>query len=151
MNDETRRVKDLATATDDKNIPVQEEFWQVSELIRLERDRIQSFDRRTDVAFKAIDANDASDERQFEFHMEKLRRDDKDRQMRHSSGLKLVWASMSFTVFTLVFLILMAFFGSPDQQTTAERILIVLGTGVGGAGIFFMLTQILRRLSSKSG
>ena len=55
---------------------IQGELWPVAELVALERERIASQDRRADIARHAIDAGDAADKRQYEYHVEKLRRDD---------------------------------------------------------------------------
>lgn len=70
---------------------IQGELWPMAELITLERERIASQDRRTDVTRHAIDAGDAADQRQYEYRVEKLRRDDEDRKRRHASGIAIVW------------------------------------------------------------
>jgi len=44
-------------------------------MVELERQRIESFNKRTDVARYAIEANDAADRRQFEYQMAKLAAD----------------------------------------------------------------------------
>lgn len=42
------------------------QMWAFKQLIELERQRVDSNNRRTDVAVKAIAASDASDKRQYE-------------------------------------------------------------------------------------
>ena len=62
----------------------QYEFFPLQTLIDLEHQRIASIDKRTDVGLNAIKAQDAADQRQFEYHMERLRTDGERSQGRHS-------------------------------------------------------------------
>lgn len=65
-----------------------DELWPIAELFNLERGRIASRDRRTEIMRHAITASDAADKRQYDYSVEKLRRDDEDRNvgMRRESG-----------------------------------------------------------------
>lgn len=77
---------------------IHEDFSPVAELIVIERERIASRDRRTDVMRRAIDAGDAADKRQYDYHVEKLRLDDDDRKRRHASGIAIVWTLLAVTI-----------------------------------------------------
>ena len=102
MNDEARternQEKDLVPRqSPDSTDSVQGELWPISELLQLERKRVDSQNRRTEVAHRAIEASDAADQRQYDYHVEKLRRDDEARRRRHETigtglgGFGIVW------------------------------------------------------------
>ena len=98
---------------------IHEDFSPVAELIVLERERIASRDRRTDVMRRTIDAGDAADKRQYDYHVEKLRRDDDDRKRRHASGIAIVWTLLAATIGFTGFLRWMLFAG--DESATGSR------------------------------
>lgn len=87
------------------------QMWAFKQLIELERQRVDSNNRRTDVAVKAIAASDASDKRQYEYHVEKLRRGSEERKARHGSAIKFVWAVFALAVVSGAFVVGMLFFG----------------------------------------
>lgn len=70
---------------------VQGDPGQLTEFIALERERIASQDRRTVVMRHAIDASDAADKRQHDYHVEKLRREDEANNRRQKSGIAISW------------------------------------------------------------
>ena len=49
----------------------------IKDLIKIEQERIRSQDRRTEVALKAVEASDASDKRQFEYHTQRLQSEER--------------------------------------------------------------------------
>lgn len=57
---------------DDDSKPLEGEFYSGKDMFELEKERIKSSDKRTEIARLAIEANDSSDKRQFEYHMSKL-------------------------------------------------------------------------------
>ena len=68
--------------------------WAFEQLIELERERVASNNRRLDVAEKVIAAaGEAVDQRQHDYHVERLRRSSTDRNARHWAFMKLVWAA----------------------------------------------------------
>ena len=124
----------------------QSEFGRtVDKLCALEHQRIESVNRRTDVALKAIEATEAADKRQFEYHLEKLRTSVQERSENRRSVLKLVWMIGGVLIFVTAFILLMSFFGSDTQQDVAMTILRTVATGLGGAGVIWMLRALLVR------
>ena len=124
--------------------------------LEVERERIRSQDKRTDVVRAAIDANDASDKRQFEFHMAKLAAD----RERHADNAKieerkLKIAAIIAAAFGLVSRGLLGafcyvlFWGTAEQSDVAIRILTTLGTGVGGFGVIYAVITAFRALLTK--
>ena len=125
---------------------VQGELWPISALLELERKRIDSQDRRAAVARRAIEASDAADQRQYDYHVEKLRRDDEARTRRHDSGIRLLWALFGAGLLLAGLFFWMIFFGDDAQRTVALDILETVGTGLGGFGIVWFLWNGIRRL-----
>ena len=128
---------------------VQSEFWPVSELLELERRRVDSQDRRIDVARRAIEASDAADQRQYDYHVERLRRDDEARNRRHESGIRLLWTVVGSGLLLTGLFFWMIFFGNDAQRTVALDILKTVGTGLGGFGIIWFLLHGIRQLFAR--
>ena len=128
---------------------IQGEFWPVAELLALERERIASQDRRTAVAQHAIDAGDAADKRQYDYHIEKLRRDDEARTRRHASGIAIVWALLAAAIGFVGFVCWMIFAGNDTQRALASELLETVVTGAGGFGIGWILLNGIRRFLAK--
>lgn len=124
-----------------------------ADALEVERERIRSQDRRTDVVRAAIEANDSADKRQFEFHMAKLdeeRQQRKDRTELEQTRIRLaIWIAVVFcSVGALIsaLFVAMLFFGTPDQSKTASDILETLGKGIGGFGIIYAFVAAFRAL-----
>lgn len=148
---ERKRDDDLTVARQPSSSPesVQGELWPVSALIALERERVASRDRRNDLTRQAIEADDAADQRQYDYHVEKLRRDDADRKRRHASGVRLLWGLFSAVALFNAFVFWMVFFGNDAQRSAATAILRTLGTGLGGFGIIWFLVTAARRFLAR--
>lgn len=121
--------------------------------LEVERERIRSQDKRTEVVRAAIDANDASDKRQFEFHMAKLKADRDTRtenleiektRLKIAIGVALTFGA-SCVGLALLFCY-MLFFGTSPQSSLALSILTTLGQGVGGFGIIYAAIIAFRTL-----
>lgn len=128
---------------------VQRDLRPVAEMIALERQRIASRDRRTEIMRHAIDAGDAADKRQYDYHVEKLRRDDEDRKRRHAAAIRIVWAVFAGATVFAVLLGWMLFAGNDTQRAVANELLETILTGLGGAGIGWMFLNGIRRLLLK--
>ena len=115
-------------------------------LIALERDRIDSFNRRTEVARRAVDANEAADQRQFSFHMEKLSRDSDDRDDRRVTGFRMLWVFIGVVVLAGGFMLAMAFFGDENQKQVAIDLVRTIANGVAGFGVIWAIINAFKRL-----
>jgi len=124
-----------------------------ADALEVERERIRSQDRRTDVVRAAIEANDASDKRQFEFQMAKLAEETSHRQEKSeierkrltlavgiASFLAVLTAFISFIVFYMMF------FGDERQSQLASDFMSVVGTGIGGFGLVYAAIAAFRAL-----
>ena len=118
----------------------------LSQMLEIEKARIDSTNRRTEVAKQAIDASNESDKRQFDYQMAKLKSED-DAGQRRDNLAKWVVGCVGIFVGAITLLFLwMAFFGDPGQRSMAMQILTTLAIGGGGYGIVTGLIQLIRRL-----
>jgi hypothetical protein len=115
-------------------------------LIELEKQRIESANRRTDVVRFAIEANDASDKRQFEYRMAELDAGSSARQQRHSLAQKVVFSATAVAVVITTLLFGMAFFGTATQSGIALEILKISGVGVAGYGLIGVVVSAISKL-----
>ncbi len=115
------------------------ELWP--EMLQLERERIESHDRRTEVLSQMVAADDAADQRLFEFQLEKMRRDDADRSDRRTFGMRLIWALFGGAVLLVSASLLLIAFGDEGQRTAATYLLAVLLTMGGGYGLIAAVTR----------
>ena len=116
------------------------------ELVALERQRIDSTNRRTDIALKAIEVSDAADKRQYDYHVERLRKNSTERSDKRRATLRMMWAGGVSASLLIAFIMLMLFFGADAQRDTALTLLRTVSTAVGGAGIVWLLKSLFERL-----
>jgi hypothetical protein len=115
-------------------------------LIDLERQRIESTNRRTEVTRFAIETNDAADKRQFDYQMAKLHSEDQATQRRHNLARNVAAYAGAGASLVLALLLVMAFFGDASQSATETQILIILGVGIGGYGVIEAAVRTVGRL-----
>ena len=58
-----------------ENNSIEGEYYSGKDMFELEKERLKSADKRTEIARLAIEANDAADKRQFDYHIQKLNHD----------------------------------------------------------------------------
>lgn len=117
-------------------------------LVDLERQRIESFNKRTEVVRYAIETNDAADRRQYDYQMAKLNAETNAATRRHAL---LRWLTIGGGTVVTVFvgtLLVVSLWGTPGQSDIALTILKVLGTGLGGYGLINGAQALIRRLSN---
>lgn len=133
----------------------QQELLPPADLLRrvleIEQQRIDSTNRRTDVALQAVKASDESDRRQFEYQMEKLHSEERAGVRRDSLAKIVVSGAGVFSAGVVVLFLGMAFFGTAQQSDIAMKILGTLAIGGGGYGVISGLTNLVRRLLRNSG
>ena len=131
--------------------PTQQELFpnEFSQLMAVERQRLDATNRRTEVVRMMVEASDAADKRQFEFQMAQLNARTTDASNKHGLLKNILYCASGFVIVVLLFLVGMAFFGTQDQQQIAMKILSVFGTGLGGAGIFRLSSEAIRKLTQK--
>lgn len=121
----------------------QTELWP--EMLQLERERIESHDRRTELFSQMVAANDAAEQRLLEFRLEKMRRDDEDRAERRTFGMRLIWALVGVVGLVVSACLLLIAFGDDNQRTAAMYLLAALATMAGGYGLIAAVTRGIGR------
>jgi hypothetical protein len=119
-------------------------------LFDLEKRRIESYNRRTDVARYAIEMNDAADKRQFEYRMAELQADESKSVRRHGLAKNIALGGGIAGAIVIALLLVMAFFGSEQQRSIALYIFAILGIGIGGYGAIGTAVRAVSKLF-KSG
>lgn len=123
----------------------QGELFAREEYFQLEKSRIESDNRRTDVAKAAVEASDAADQRQYEYYMARLEKEAEEKSKTRTSAVKLVWAMLVGSFVVCLFLIGIAFFGTESQAKLSIDILKTILNAVGGFGIGWILLMVFRR------
>ncbi|MDE2762523.1 MAG: hypothetical protein OXQ94_01565 [Gemmatimonadota bacterium] len=117
------------------------ELW--GEMLSVERERIASRDRAVEAMREGFAKLDAADERQFKFHIDRLRRDDEFRNRRLTHVIRLTWVGVAVAIGVLGIVLAMLFWGGEEQRATA----ILLTTHALSAGAFFAVGFLLGRRS----
>ena len=112
----------------------------------IERQRVENYDRRTEMAREAIQASNAADERQYEVHMRRLKNEENSSQRRHELARRIVhWGGIA-ALLAAALLLAMLFFGDETQIESARDLIGVLGIALGGGGVLFLLQRAVRWL-----
>jgi len=125
--------------------PGQQDFFP-ADFLELERARIESFDRRTEVARAAVEADRESEQQLFKYHMKRLDNDEAQGVREHRFASRFLWSLLVIGVVGGALLMWMAFFGTPAQSALAMQMLITFGKLASGAGLFVLARQIWRYL-----
>jgi hypothetical protein len=115
-------------------------------LISVERERIESANRRTEVTRLAIEKNDAADLRQYQYQLARLHSEEENGRRKFQLVSRLLIGVGSFAGLVIIFLFGMAFFGQEEQREMALSILIVLAIAVGGYGVIGGVVAGVRRM-----
>jgi hypothetical protein len=112
----------------------------------LERERIESTNRRTEVARLFIETSDTSDKRQFDYRMAKLTADSESDRRNHGLARTVTFIASGFGIAVLALLLVMSFFGNQEQSERAIQVLMVLGIGTGGYGLIEGISRGIGKL-----
>jgi hypothetical protein len=127
--------------------PDQQELFPAAAFLQIERQRIDSYNRRSEVASQAVAASNEANKRQFEYQMAKLAAEESASKRKDVLARIVVIGLGIFGVILASLFLIMAFFGNAAQSTIALQILKVLGVGGGGYGIISGLASLIRRLT----
>lgn len=114
--------------------------------LQIERERIDSQNRRTQVASQAGAASNDAVKRHLEFEMAKLAAEDSASKRKDNLARIVIFAFGSFVAVVASLFLYMAFFGNSAQSAIAIEILKVLAVGGGGYGLISGLAGFIRRL-----
>lgn len=115
------------------------------ELVAVEKARIESTNQRTEVMRLAVEANDRSDEREYNFHMQRLENEAVDSARRYKFGSRFFLSVGGASIALVAFLVYMAFYGAEIQSGMAIRILQLLFAALAGYGLLSALVSAAKR------
>ena len=137
------------TALERQNQPT-EEFLEalhvVKKLAELEERRIAVQEGRNQVAMRALEVNENSDQRQFQFHTERIASEERGRSKAQGLARTVVIYGGGAAILLVAFVMLMAFFGNEAQSSIAMTMVREGAKAIGGAGFLFLLAAGVRRL-----
>lgn len=126
------------------------EFISANEMMELERERLKSQDKRTDIAKLAIEKNDEADKRMYDFHMEKMNKETELKKQQFVIAKTLGYSfSAAFIIIALLFI--MTFFGDNAQSKIAADLLKDLSKGLAGIGVFLLGKGVFKKLTLPNG
>ena len=114
------------------------------QLIAAEVARTKAHERRTDVAMRMVEAADSADKRQFEFHRDRLEKEDGQANRRLNIVATPVYAIVALLVLFICLVLYMMFFGDSEQAATAKDLLRVVMAAGGGGGIAILIYEFVR-------
>jgi stress-induced morphogen len=122
----------------------------VRDMMKIERERIASQDKKTETNRMLIRAQDDADKRQFRFHMKSLEYDNTRKIERHRlvTILSLGGGATLLAIFLL--LLSFAFWGDTEQSEIAILALKIIMTGAGGYGVIATLISAIKKLSNNT-
>lgn len=144
MADDVGKKQEIIPPSSGGNPPGEQ--YELFALIEVEKQRIDSVNRRTDLARQAIEASDAADKRQFDYHMARLKTEEESSKRGHELARKIFYYGGGAILAFAVLLFGMLFFGNDGQSRLALEVLITVGKGLGGGGVLFLIIQALRWL-----
>ena len=93
---------------------------------------------------QAIAANDASDQRQYEYHIARLKLDAENRDKRRRILSQVLCSGIIITFVFGCLILGMAFWGAEAQSETASKLLDTIGTAIGGIDVYLVARAIFR-------
>ena len=118
----------------------------LKDLSEIEGRRIGIQEGRNQVAMRALEVNENSDKRQFDFHMARLATRERDGERSRALASTVLGFGGTAVVAVIGLILGMAFFGSPDQKETAALLIEKGINALGGGGILLLIAAGLRRL-----
>lgn len=118
-------------------------------LAELARERLAVQREQQAVALRGWEVTDNIDRRQSETFVKSIKADTEKDKRRHRPLVGALLAAAGIPSLFLLLLLLMVFFGSPTQSAIALRVLSIVGTGIGGAGVVFLVGYGINRLIAR--
>lgn len=128
-------------------VPSHEPGISVDELIRLEKQRLERDNRRSDVMMKAFELTDAQDQRQFRYATDTRDAQIELERQRLAFLRRVVWALLGAGGVVGVALFCLAFFGDGDQQALVRQLVTPAFIAIAGYGFFAVVVRGVKSLS----
>lgn len=118
----------------------------IRELSEIESRRIGVQEGRNQIAMRALDVNESSDQRQYQFHTERLAADERDRVRSRELAKSILKYGGGAVGLLAALVIIMAFFGDSRQSEIATTMIEKGAEALGGAGFIYLIAAGVRRL-----
>ena len=118
----------------------------IKQIADLEGRRVGVQEGRNQVALRALEINEKSDQRQFEFHKERLASEERDSKRSHALARSVIFYGGGAAALVLALILGMAFFGNEAQSQLAMAMIEEGVEVMGGAGFIFLVAYGLRKL-----
>ncbi len=118
-------------------------------MFELEKERIKSSDKRTEIARLAIEANDAADKRQFDYHIQKLNHDIEFKTQQAKISEKMLYGVGLVSTAIAALLLFLTFFGTEHQSEIATNLLEKLVTAMSGIGVYLLSKSVFSKLTNQ--
>jgi len=130
--------------------PIEGELYSGKEMFELERERLKSADKRTEIARLAIEVNDASDQRMFDYHMARIQKESEIRrdQLNLIRGTAIGGGAIASVIILLLFGML--FLGDAHQSELAGGILEKLAVALSGIGAYLLGKTAFGKLNAST-
>lgn len=119
---------------------------QIGVMFDLEQQRIAVQREQIQIALRGLEIIESSDQRQYDFAVQKLNADDEQSKRQH----RLAWLSLLIVgggfLILLLLVLAIAFWGNEKQSEIAISILTVGGQALGGGGFIFAVAYAIGRL-----
>ena len=121
----------------------------IQKVLDIERQRIDRDNRKTAVANKAFDLQDAENQRRFTYATETRNADLRLQQGQLQFQRKVIWTLLGLMVVVVLGLLGLAAFGNDAQRETAVEIGTPLLIGLAGYGVIIALGRALNSLTRR--
>lgn len=115
----------------------------------LERERLAIQREQQAVTLRSWEVADNADRRQNETIVKSIEADTEKDKRRYRLLVGTLLLTFGIPSIFLSLLLVAVFFGNPAQSAIALRILSIAGTGVGGAGVIFLVGFAINRLIAR--
>jgi len=131
-----------------ENQVANQEYISSSEIMDLERERIKSNDKRTEIARLAIEKNDEADERMFNYHMAKLNQSTEVKSQQVIVAKNLIYGACGVIAIVITALLYFSFFGDDQQSKIAFDLFNKGLTALSGIGMFLLGKGAFNKLTT---
>lgn len=125
------------------NVAVDGDYHSVHDLVEIEKERIKS-------VRMAIEVNDASDQRAFDYHMARLDSETKLKAEQIKIARAVIYGGATIATLITMLLFWLLFFGSEAQSHIASSLIEKLVAAFGGVGLYLLGKHAFNRLINQS-
>jgi len=117
----------------------------LQEILDVERQRIASADKKTDINLRAIQAYDEADKREYELERHRIDTEASHRREVFRFLKIIVGGLLLLLVIALVLSFYFLFGDDPERRLIAENIIKYVFTAIGGYGVVQVLMRLINR------